>query len=794
MDGTGFDTLTRTLSGLRSRRGLAQVLLGVALGGTQTLLDLDATTARGRKRRKHRDQRRERTRDSRDAANLHADKKKGKKKPCPPCKKRKQGKCKGTLPDGSACPGGSCRAGSCISTTSPPDCEPSCTGKACGDDGCGTSCGTCTGGLTCQSGQCVLTCDSGLTPCAGACVDLQADSTNCGACGTTCSFPHASATCHDGVCTLGACYAGFANCDSDPGTGCETDVRDDPANCGTCGTVCGQNLVCVNGACAASCGMQTPCNGLCRDLQNDPANCGACGNACAMGLACAAGTCKVVCGGGGSYCTNVCVNLQSDWQNCGSCGNVCPMGALSCIAGKCTCPGVMGLACSGVCVDAASNVNNCGACANKCATGASCTNGACACPAATPTVCNGACTNTVSSKTNCGGCGTMCMGKQACVNSSCGRWASIATGAYASHNCAVTETGNVACWGYNNYGQLGDGTIINRSVPTSILGLGNVKQVAISIGSTCALKNDGTVWCWGYNTYGQLGDNTTTNRLAPVQVQNLTNVAEIATAYYHVCARKNDGTVWCWGYNTYGELGDNTLVNRSTPVQALTSGGAAPVTTATGLTVGNYHSCVTLADTSMRCWGYNTYGAIGDGTAVNRSTAVPVLVAAGGAVLMGFSNAISAGYQTTCGVMLDGTVRCWGYDYYGNTGYGDYITQRNSPIQPGQFTNMPITGVADIKCSYYDTCARMLDGTMRCWGYNNFGELGDGSTTERDGPVQVLSGPGVNFTNVIAVGLGYKQTCAITGDYSLWCWGYNTYGQVGDNTTTNRSYPTAVIY
>ena len=344
MDGTGFDTLTRTLSGLRSRRGLAQVLLGVALGGTPALRDLDPADAKrgkGRKRRKQREQHRERTRDAGDAASIHADKKK-KKKPCPPCKKRKQGKCKGTLPDGAACPGGSCRAGSCIPTTTPrPDCTPNCTGKACGDDGCGTSCGGCTGGLTCQGGQCVLTCDSGLTPCAGNCVNLQTDSTNCGACGTTCTFPHASATCDDGVCTLGACDAGFADCDGDPDTGCEQDVRGDPAHCGACEHACEApphgSATCANSTCGFTCDPDFHACGESCVSNDDSAHCGASCTPCPTSI-CSPATCDgTTCGRApiASCCEQDSDCGDSDACTTDTCGpdHICQHSAVVCTSG-----------------------------------------------------------------------------------------------------------------------------------------------------------------------------------------------------------------------------------------------------------------------------------------------------------------------------------------------------------------------------------------------------------------------------------------------------------------------------
>lgn len=297
MYGPGFDALTRTFSTPRARRGLAQLLLGAVIGGQQVLGDLNEVETARRKRRKRQQRRdhRRRDRDQQPSDALQAESKKRKKKSCPPCRKRKKGKCKGKLPDGAACPGGTCQAGNCVSTTSPPICTPSCTGRDCGDDGCGQSCGACSGGLACQNGQCVLTCADGLTACDGNCVDLQADSQHCGSCGAPCSLPHASASCQGGVCTLEACDAGFGNCDGDPATGCEHDIRADLDNCGVCGHQCAAapanaTAMCADGACSYACDAGFhKCDNNCVS-NNDPAHCGSRCSPC-PGSLCSPATC-----------------------------------------------------------------------------------------------------------------------------------------------------------------------------------------------------------------------------------------------------------------------------------------------------------------------------------------------------------------------------------------------------------------------------------------------------------------------------------------------------------------------
>jgi alpha-tubulin suppressor-like RCC1 family protein len=135
------------------------------------------------------------------------------------------------------------------------------------------------------------------------------------------------------------------------------------------------------------------------------------------------------------------------------------------------------------------------------------------------------------------------------------------------HSVALKTDGTVWAWGYNYYGQLGDGTYTDRSTPAQVSNLTDVKAISTLSSHALALKSDGTVWAWGYNYFGQLGDNTTTNRNTPVQVQNLTNVVAVAAGGSHSLALKSDGTVWAWGNNYSGQLGDNSTTNRSLPVQ-----------------------------------------------------------------------------------------------------------------------------------------------------------------------------------------------------------------------------------
>ncbi|MGB9849149.1 MAG: Ig-like domain-containing protein, partial [Moorellaceae bacterium] len=174
-----------------------------------------------------------------------------------------------------------------------------------------------------------------------------------------------------------------------------------------------------------------------------------------------------------------------------------------------------------------------------------------------------------------------------------------------NHSLAVKSDGTVWAWGWNYYGQLGDGTTINHTTPMRVTNLTGVVAVAAGIYHSLALKSDGTAWAWGWNGYGHLGDGTTTNRTAPVQVQGLTGVVAVAAGGYHSLALKSDGTVWAWGRNYEGQLGDGTTTNRYTPVQVKNLTGVVAVA------AGYYHSLALKSDGTVWAWGRNYEGQLG---------------------------------------------------------------------------------------------------------------------------------------------------------------------------------------
>jgi alpha-tubulin suppressor-like RCC1 family protein len=343
----------------------------------------------------------------------------------------------------------------------------------------------------------------------------------------------------------------------------------------------------------------------------------------------------------------------------------------------------------------------------------------------------------------------------------------IVGGAY--HTCALKSDSTVNCWGYNVYGQLGDGTTTQRLSPTSVPGLTGVAALTAGSSHTCALKTDGTVRCWGNNGDGQLGDVTTTPRVSPTAVPSLTGVAALAAGAYHTCALKTDGTVRCWGNNSDGQLGDGTTNPTLNPTVV------PDLTGVTALAAGAYHTCALQTDGAVRCWGRNGQGQLGDGTTTQRlsPTAVPGLTGV---------TALAAGGVHTCALQTDSMVNCWGYNGFGQLGDGTTTQRLNPTAVPG------LTGVAVLAAGTFHTCALNNDGTARCWGNNFNGRLGDGTTTQRLSPTVVPS-----LTGVAALAAGLEHSCALNNDGTARCWGFNGNGQLGDGTPTQRLSPTLVL-
>ena len=317
------------------------------------------------------------------------------------------------------------------------------------------------------------------------------------------------------------------------------------------------------------------------------------------------------------------------------------------------------------------------------------------------------------------------------------------------HTCAMV-TGGIQCWGDNQYGQIGDGTKEQRLVPTSVKGV-KTDIIAIVAGQnhTCILTKDGAVQCWGDNQYGQLGDGTKEIRKQATDVKGLSSgVIAISAGQNHTCALKNDGTVWCWGYNGEGQLNDGTTQNSSTPVKTKVEGAFG------------YFSASML----------DTYMMVGD---KNEET---------GGWLKGLMDVIDP---------LENMVSVYGNRFSDG---GCAVEKETGDLYcwSGNGKAEKVEGVTDmlgVSSGLGQVCGMTNTFALYCWGENASGQVGNGTTVTQETPVEIKGITG----GVIAVAAGYNHTCAVTGTNDVYCWGQNKYGQLGDDSTTDRTQPTLVI-
>lgn len=345
-----------------------------------------------------------------------------------------------------------------------------------------------------------------------------------------------------------------------------------------------------------------------------------------------------------------------------------------------------------------------------------------------------------------------------------------------NHTCAITTTGGLKCWGLNSTGQLGDGSQTSSSTPVDVLGLtSGVASVAAGTYHTCAVTTAGSTKCWGHNGDGQLGDNTRTSRDSPVDVVGLTSgVTSVAAGLFHSCAVTASGVAKCWGNNNYGQLGNGIFMASSVPT--VVQLGMSRVVE---ITVGLNHSCARTTAGGALCWGHNGYGQLGDGTQANSATPLDVFGLTRGVVK------VEAGGHHTCAINGGGGLKCWGNNGGGQVGDGTSTTTRTTPVDVVGLTS----GVADVAGGLYHTCAVTTSGGIKCWGANSGSQLGDGTSTTRKLPVDV-----VGLTSGVAFAVaGHNHSCAVTLAGDAKCWGSNNYGQLGDGSTTPKANPVVVI-
>ncbi|WP_164975836.1 MULTISPECIES: T9SS type A sorting domain-containing protein [unclassified Chryseobacterium] len=344
-----------------------------------------------------------------------------------------------------------------------------------------------------------------------------------------------------------------------------------------------------------------------------------------------------------------------------------------------------------------------------------------------------------------------------------GCWQSLSVG--QEHSAGVKADGTLWIWGGNDYGQLGNGTLIGKKTPILVGTATDWKSVSIGFGHTIALKTDGTLWAWGKNDYGQLGDGTTINKSLPIQIGTASDWKSIRASFNQTFAIKSDGTLWSWGYNYYGQLGDGTTTNVLVPAQVGTA------TNWKSIEPGSLHTFAIKTDGTLWGWGYNYYRQLGDGTQVSRLSPVQIGTATD------WKSAAAGGYHSIA-VKTNGTLWGWGSNNSGQLGDGTIIN-KNLPIQIGTETNW-----LNIAAGNGVTFATKTDGTLWSWGNNSKGLLGNGTTgtTNTTLPTQV----GSSSDNMQSF-VGESHVLVRTIDGSLKVCGQNTYGQLGNGTNNNTN-------
>jgi alpha-tubulin suppressor-like RCC1 family protein len=342
-----------------------------------------------------------------------------------------------------------------------------------------------------------------------------------------------------------------------------------------------------------------------------------------------------------------------------------------------------------------------------------------------------------------------------------------------NHTCAVSGGGGVVCWGNNDNGQLGDGSRTDRTKPVDVKNL-DIRVVAVTAGwgHTCVLTDAGGVKCWGRNKYGELGDGTTQRSSEPVDVGGLeSGVVAIAAGDDHTCAITAQGSVKCWGYNEFGQLGDGTTETRNTPVDVPDLEGV------TKIAAGMAHTCAATVGGGVFCWGSNELGQLGAET--DESTRSTPEVVAG---LSGELAELTAEGGHSCILDKAGSILCWGENTYGQL--GDGTTDNRAVPAPVAGLDGPAGIVA---AGWSHTCG-VVGGVLQCWGWNFYGQLGEGSTANRSQPVAVQGLEG----NVVAVSGGGGHTCALLESGDIFCWGLNESGQLGDSSNQDNPLPVKV--
>jgi alpha-tubulin suppressor-like RCC1 family protein len=453
-------------------------------------------------------------------------------------------------------------------------------------------------------------------------------------------------------------------------------------------------------------------------------------------------------GGGATYCqchpsgAEVCDGRDNDCDGIVDDGATCPTPGEVCQAGSCVCPPAN--VCAGTCVDYATNASNCGMCGHKC-----------------PAVCAGSA---------CVGISGVCAGDDAV--------------------CAMSTDGVLRCWGPNANGDVGDGTTATRWAPVTN-GLGSLKLVACGSGVACAERTDRTVRCWGSPLPGSGALGSSPIPTVVPEIEGATSIAiGVDTIVTHACALLPDATIACWGSNIHMQLGFTTTetcpigVN---PISCSRKPQVVPgVTSVRQVAVGAETTCVVHTNSDLECWGSANYGALGDGSSGINTKRGP-----NGVSVLGNVSSVALSNQGGCALMLDGTVKCWGWNAFGQLGVLPVDGACGSSCQ-GTPTAIPgLTGVAQLAMGNAVGCARMLDGSVRCWGADDMGQAGGGASDQMCNGTKCVVPPAsvLNVAGAKSVAVSGSVSFAVLSDGSLVGWGDGTKGLLGTGNFQSGSTP-----
>ena len=320
----------------------------------------------------------------------------------------------------------------------------------------------------------------------------------------------------------------------------------------------------------------------------------------------------------------------------------------------------------------------------------------------------------------------------------------------------------------------------STSAPVAVPGGLRFSSISAGGSHSCGLTGDGTAYCWGHNNAGELGIGAidTLDHVVPQAVTGGLKFAVISAGYSHTCAVTTGGAAYCWGDNGSGQLGVNSSVLLDPPLASTVPIPVPGALVFTAISAGRTHTCAVTAAGDAQCWGSNQTGQLGRVPWDWQNIQPPGPVAGGLAFV-----SLSARDVHTCGVTIDGAAYCWGMNASGSLGNGSTASSSTPAAVVG---GLAFTAVS---AGLYHTCALTPGGAAYCWGDNEVGALGNGT---RDGDWHETPGPVSGGLNLVAVSAGGSHTCGLTSNGAAYCWGYNQWGQLGDGTSGDSRKPVPV--